>query len=245
MLLDKDIREPLFDFLECEYGKTRIIQEKMMGQSRADIVMVIEGALVGIEIKSDSDTYARLSRQVADYDKYFDYNIVVVGSSHGLHIEEHVPDYWGIITVEETLDGIDFYFLRRPILNPKMKLKRKLEILWRPELVLIQQKYNMPAYKQLSKKKLVDKIIEWTKMPLTQKDIKQLKKAQKVDSTIAISESRIPPDELNSDISEILFERDYEKLIAQIKEYRQANSPRRRGPKTKTNIKRARRRAKQ
>ena len=30
MLKDKDIREPLFDFLEEQYGKTPIIEEKTM-----------------------------------------------------------------------------------------------------------------------------------------------------------------------------------------------------------------------
>ena len=64
---DKDIREPLFDFLEEKYGKVRIIEEKVMGRARADGVMVTEDALVGLEIKSDADTYARLSRQVKDY----------------------------------------------------------------------------------------------------------------------------------------------------------------------------------
>ena len=43
---DEDIREPLFDFLEAEYGKIRIIEEKTMDQtmdrSRADVVMVTE-----------------------------------------------------------------------------------------------------------------------------------------------------------------------------------------------------------
>ena len=101
MLYDKDIREPLFDFLEETYGKIRIIEEKTTGKSRADIVMVAPDALYGIEIKSDADTYARLGSQIKDYDQYYDYNIVAVGSSHGLHISEHVPDYWGIITVEE------------------------------------------------------------------------------------------------------------------------------------------------
>lgn len=71
MLKDKDIREPLFDFLEEQYGKVRIIEEKTMGKSRADVVMVLEEELVGIEIKSDADTYARLSRQVKDYDRFF------------------------------------------------------------------------------------------------------------------------------------------------------------------------------
>ncbi|MCR5580927.1 MAG: sce7726 family protein [Pseudobutyrivibrio sp.] len=242
MLKDKDIREPLFDFLEIEYGKTRIIEEKMMGRSRADVVMVITSALVGIEIKSDSDTYARLASQVADYDKYFDYNIVVVGSSHAMHIDEHVPEHWGIITVEEADGAADFYFLRRPALNKKMKLKRKMEILWRPELAKITEHFGMPAYQALSKRKLVDKIIEWTKMPLLKKDIAALEKLQKNDPSVVIPDSRILPEELNWYISELLFERDYEALLAQIKEYRKIHSPRRRGPKTKTNIKRARRR---
>lgn len=63
MLYDKDIREPLFDFLEAYYGKIRILEEKQMGRSRADIVMVLPACVVGIEIKSDADTYSRLARQ--------------------------------------------------------------------------------------------------------------------------------------------------------------------------------------
>ena len=58
MLYDKDIREPLFDFLEEMYGKIRILEEKQIGKSRADIVMVLPDLVAGIEIKSDADTYA-------------------------------------------------------------------------------------------------------------------------------------------------------------------------------------------
>ena len=151
MLKGKDIREPLFDFLEDTYGKVRIIEEKTMGRSRADLVMVTENSLVGIEIKSDADTYARLATQVKDYDKYYDCNIAVVGSSHGTHIKEHVPEHWGIITVEEVDGAPDFYMLRKPESNPNMKLENKLKILWRPELALIQEKYGMAKYKEKSK----------------------------------------------------------------------------------------------
>ena len=77
MLYDKDIRDPLFDFLEERYHKIRIIEEKQMGRSRADIVMVTEDSVFGIEIKSDADSYTRLNRQVKDYDRFFDYNYVV------------------------------------------------------------------------------------------------------------------------------------------------------------------------
>ena len=37
IIRDRDIREPLFDYLEETYGKIRIIEEKMMGRSRADV----------------------------------------------------------------------------------------------------------------------------------------------------------------------------------------------------------------
>ena len=62
MLYDKDIREPLFEFLEEQYGRIRILEEKQMGRSRADLVMVLPGAVAGVEIKSDADTYARSGR---------------------------------------------------------------------------------------------------------------------------------------------------------------------------------------
>ena len=82
VLYDKDIREPLFDFLEDTYGKVRILEEKRTGAARADVVMITPEILYGIEIKSDSDTYARLKKQVKNYDLYYDRNIIVAGSSH-------------------------------------------------------------------------------------------------------------------------------------------------------------------
>ena len=100
VLHDKDIREPLFDFLEETYGKVRIIEEKTTGRARADVVMITDSLLYGIEIKSDADTYARLKKQVKNYDMYYDRNIIVAGTSHAGHVAEHVPKWWGIITVE-------------------------------------------------------------------------------------------------------------------------------------------------
>ena len=55
MLYDKDIREPLAFYLEEIYGKNRILEEQVMGQSRADMVMVVYDALYGIEIWSWSE----------------------------------------------------------------------------------------------------------------------------------------------------------------------------------------------
>jgi len=184
MLYDKDIRESLFDFLEDRYEKVRIIEEKQIGRSRADIVMILPDAVAGIEIKSDADTYARLKRQVKDYNSYFDYNYVVAGSRHGYHIEEHVPNWWGIITVEEAGAAPDFYVLRKPQKNPKLDWKKKLSLLWRPELAHIQKQNGLPAYAQKSKSFVADKILQ-----------------------------RVPEEILGEQVSEELFQRDYTKYF--------------------------------
>ena len=76
VLYDRDIREPLFDYLEERFGKTRMFEEKIIGRSRADIIMLTERQLIGLEIKSDADTYERLKRQIRDYNKYCDVNYV-------------------------------------------------------------------------------------------------------------------------------------------------------------------------
>ena len=57
-----------------------------MGQSRTDMVIVLPDALYGIEIKSDADSYARLDRQVKDYNLYYDYDLAVVGTRQAAHI---------------------------------------------------------------------------------------------------------------------------------------------------------------
>ena len=195
MLYDKDIREPLFDFLETRYDKVRVIEEKQMGRSRADIVMVLEEALIGIEIKSDADTYTRLKRQVKDYDQYFDANYVVVGTSHAMHIEEHVPDWWGIITVEEEDGGADFYVLRQARENPQVNWEKKLGLLWRPELAQIQAKNMLPRYPGRSKPFVVQKILE-----------------------------RVPLEILRTQVSDVLFERDYQEIGRVIAEFRDKNT---------------------
>lgn len=191
MLLDKDIREPLFEYLDEEFGKIRIMEEKIIGKSRADVVMVTEDSLIGIEIKSDADTYERLESQVRDYNSFFDYNIVAVGTTHALHIAEHVPDWWGIITIEEVDGKADLYYYRKMQPNPKtVKLKKQLPFLLRPELAHIQEINGMAKYKEKSKAFVIDKIAE-----------------------------KIEPERLKKQVCEELFQRDYSEVAAQIAEF--------------------------
>ena len=202
MLKDKDIREPLFAFLEESWGRIRIIEEKNMGGSRADVIMVTPDSFVGIEIKSDADTYTRLAGQVEDYDRYFDMNIIVVGTRHAMHVEEHVPASWGIITVEEVEGRADFYVLRRPKSNPGVDPARTLSLLWRPELQHIVARHLKHKYERISKKDVITKIL-----------------------------AGVPYETLRLEMSEELFERDYTRIFDEINQFRverEGKKPRRR-----------------
>ena len=195
VLYDRDIREPLFDFLEERYGKIRILEEKIIGGARADLIMITPGLLYGIEIKSDADTYTRLKRQTEYYNLFFDRNFLVVGSSHGNHAAEHIPEWWGIITVEEDGDRTDFYVLRDAGVNPEVKPENKITMLWRPELNNILANNMLPAYKYKSKKFVQEYLIK-----------------------------SIPGEKLWPEVCEELFERDYNTIEEKIKEFRRENS---------------------
>ena len=181
VLRDKDIREPLFEYLEENCGKVRILEEKVIGRVRADVVMVTPGLIYGIEIKSDADTYARLEKQVKYYNWYYDRNIIVVGSKHALHVKEHVPEWWGIISAEfDDKGGVDFYELRKAAENPKVKDHRKITILWRSELAHLQALNKLPKYSNKSKDYVRKLLLE-----------------------------RVDPEKLWAQVTEELFERDY------------------------------------
>ena len=66
----------------------RIYQEKSIGSSICD-VMAVTDKLIGYEIKSDLDNYARLEEQVHAYDRFFDENYLVVSQTHSRSAESN------------------------------------------------------------------------------------------------------------------------------------------------------------
>lgn len=236
MLLDKDIREPLFEFLEERYGKVRILEEKTVGNSRADVVMVIPDNIVGIEIKSDADTYTRLERQVADYDLYFDMNIVVVGSTHASHVAEHVPDYWGIISVEEYNTGSksDAGSKSDTGENADVNMGGKATgggisrqsdtVTHKIDFYVVREMRPNPKADLLRTIRILWRpelahIQETYSLPMYKGKSKDFVRTLIVD--------RLPAEIVHHEISDILFERDYAAMIEQIQEFRKAQAAKR------------------
>lgn len=189
-LYDEDIREPLFDYLEDRFGKVRIFEEKIIGKARADIIALTNDAIIGIEIKSDVDSYERLKGQVRSYNHYCDCNYIAVGRTHEKQVAKHIPKEWGILVVFLD-DGKVTVTEKRPAQeNLKMKKDCQITMMWRPELQRLLAKNHLPKYKQKSKRFVQLKLIEKMDWPL-----------------------------LKSQMCEELFERDYTLWNEEMEEY--------------------------
>jgi len=121
LLLSKTDNDPDTVVIE-ELGLSR-------GHVRVDIALV-NGRLHGYEIKSDRDSLRRLSTQVELYSRVLDRATLVVGDRFARRAHEAVPDWWGLIHVEQTQSGLHFWNLRRSRLNPTRDVRVLAELLW-------------------------------------------------------------------------------------------------------------------
>ena len=160
-LLRKDtlpLRDALCDFFEERYGKIRFLEEKNIGKVRADMIAVLPEGLCGIEIKSHSDSYARLADQIKGYDQFCDFCYLCAGSIHA-HADEHIPPEWGLVSMT-VREGVSFETVREPQKNKKDPLKKQLSLLWRNELADILSAENLPKYTGKSKKFICDTLLK-------------------------------------------------------------------------------------
>jgi len=131
------------------------------GKNRADIA-VINGNLVGYEIKSNNDSLLRLKQQVQAYNSIFNKNYIIVGSRYQKIIHRYIPDWWGIIISEKSKrHAINFYLIRKAYKNKYIKPISIARLLWRSEAIEILEQNKAPS-KLLKKPResLYESIIE-------------------------------------------------------------------------------------
>lgn len=112
------------------------------GSGRADVA-VVNGRLLGYEIKSDRDSLARLKKQIPSYDAVFDSITIVVGARHRSTISRRVPRHWGIMLAMTNEGGrMSFKFKRLPKANPRVDLLSVVQLLWKAEALEIVREIN-------------------------------------------------------------------------------------------------------
>jgi hypothetical protein len=116
------------------------------GRCRADIA-VVNGHLVGYEIKSNSDSLRRLREQVKAYSAVFDRAFIVVGDRHIDKIQNSVPECWGVIVSTKGSRGaINFETVRKAKANKNIDPISMARLLWRDEAA------EILAQKEVSRK---------------------------------------------------------------------------------------------
>lgn len=115
------------------------------GRCRADIA-VVNGHLIGYEIKSDRDTLNRLGEQVKSYNAVFDKAFVIVGERHAETIKGYIPVWWGVILSKRGSRGaIHFQTLRPALKNEDVDPISLARLLWRDEAVETLRDRGFPA----------------------------------------------------------------------------------------------------
>ena len=133
---DLDIRRSLHSKLVVEHtDDTRIIHELGLSQGQARIdIAVVNSALTGYEIKSESDTLVRLPQQQHIYCSVFDHVTIVVGGNHTAAVERQVPEWWGISCASLAVDGcVEIHQRRPPGENPHIDPFIVAQLLWRDD----------------------------------------------------------------------------------------------------------------
>jgi hypothetical protein len=103
------------------------------GRCRADIA-VINGYLIGYEIKSDVDSLKRLSLQIEAYSAVFDNASVITTDRHLDEVVDNVPGWWGVLVAKEACSGvIHFEHVRYAHHNTGTNDYSVAQLLWRNE----------------------------------------------------------------------------------------------------------------
>lgn len=104
------------------------------GLGRADIA-VINGQLIGYEIKSENDSLRRIPTQIENYSAIFDKAYVIAESPHLSGLEKLLPEWWGIVLANQgPRGGIHFKNVRVAKTNPSVDNYSVAQLLWRNEV---------------------------------------------------------------------------------------------------------------
>ncbi len=127
------------------------------GQVRADIA-VVDGKMIGYEIKSQNDTLNRLPNQIIAYNEVFDNVYIITASNHLTKVIEAIPQWWGIYVISGSDDITCSFTLRRPAKTNKFRNCLGLaQLLWKNEVLeILNDRMKCKLNNTVSKEELYD-----------------------------------------------------------------------------------------
>lgn len=129
------------------------------GIVRADIA-VLNGKMIGYEIKTERDTLNRLPAQIAAYSDVFDQAFIITSSNHLEKVEAMVPKWWGIFEIVEVNEGqFSFSYYREAEKNESQNTYTLAQLLWKREALEVVNKFLQSEVKPSTSKKEIYKMI--------------------------------------------------------------------------------------
>jgi hypothetical protein len=177
---DQDIRTILHSYI-AEQNKsiknTIIVDELNVknGLARVDVA-VINGSIHGYEIKSEADTLIRLSNQIEHYNSSLEKITIAVNSNHKEKVFDIVPDWWGVIEVDENSEIVE---LRESEKNPLLSISDLLLFLWKDEMKQILEKNEVKYKKSANRTALIETMTQNIEKEKLLHEVRQALKSRK------------------------------------------------------------------
>lgn len=157
-MLDRDIRIALKKKYLQKYIQdptSKVVEEMSLFANRSRIdIAVINGQLVGYEIKSDRDTISRLPNQISVYGQIFDNVTVISGPKHINKLVDFLPNYCGLILSEPDSNEIKFTSIIKPTQSNEQSGFMIASLLWHEEACQLLK--NIGLGKGVRKKRIKD-----------------------------------------------------------------------------------------
>lgn len=148
---DADVREVLLRQLRATHGAdddALIVEELGVGHGRRRVdVAVVNGELIGYEIKSAADTLSRLPGQAELYGAVFDRVGLVCADRHVTKAMAAVPSWWGVDRAVHCDGDLVLAPVRHASVNDRVDGRSVAQLLWRDEAIdlLTRQRLDTPA----------------------------------------------------------------------------------------------------
>lgn len=119
---------------------TLVVEELGLQHGRARIdLAIINGKLLGFELKSDLDTLHRLPEQTLVYNSVFDKITLVATEKHRADLVLQLPEWWGITIARFIQDAVQFEEIRPAQINSTVEKMAVARLLWRSEALDVLQ----------------------------------------------------------------------------------------------------------
>lgn len=143
------------------------------GSCRADIA-IVNGRMIGYEIKGETDSLKRLREQVRSYSAVFDQATVITTTKHRRKVMAKIPRWWGVIICHAApRRKITFETWRAAKMNERVKSLAVARLLWKGEVAAMLGKLGEPkSIQRQPRAKLYERLTEILELPQLQRRVR-------------------------------------------------------------------------